>query len=207
MLRRRRCNTTSSNTTSVPTSSLGGCYVCQLPPQDGDHFFPLSSNQPHSARTVALAHDRKGPHCMARTYTWHLPTIATGRTICGGCLNEVDRVHQIICSLPECMFCPQRPPPDGDRFFQTLKHGRVNVQALLLYCSVTAYLHQQVALPPYDSYQESPWHGGFPDRHLTNFPNLGVSSAAYYCSAEVWRIGFAVCQMPEFHGQHASYVS
>ena len=32
--------------------------------------------------------------------------------------------------------------------------------------------------------------GGFPDRQLTNFPNLGVSSAAYYCSAEVWRIGF-----------------
>ena len=69
----------------------------------------------------------------------------------------------------ECVFCPQRPPPDGDRFFQTLKHGRVNVQALLLYCSVTAYLHQQVALPPYcDSYQESPWHGGFPDRHFVS---------------------------------------
>ena len=87
LLRRRRCNTTSSNTTSVPTSSLGGvASVSQLPPQDGDHFFPLSSNHvplgtysgtcPRSQGAalygtyvhVALAHDRNGPHNL-----WRLP--------------------------------------------------------------------------------------------------------------------------------------
>ena len=45
--------------------------------------------------------------------------------------------------------------------------------------------------------------GGFPDRQ-TNFPNLGYPvlriTAPQKCDASV----FAVCQMPEFNGQHAS---
>jgi hypothetical protein len=34
-------------------------------------------------KSVALAHDRKGRHFVVRTYTWHLPAIATGRAFCG----------------------------------------------------------------------------------------------------------------------------
>jgi hypothetical protein len=75
----------------------------------------------HSAAIMLLMGQQQS--CPTRHVQWHLPTIATGRTFCGGCLNEVDRViHQSMCSLPYSVACPQRPPPDGDRFFQTLKH-------------------------------------------------------------------------------------
>jgi hypothetical protein len=91
--------------------------------------------------------------------------------------------------------CPQRPPPDGDHFFQTLKHGRVSVQALLLYCSVTAYLHQQMSCHrDVTAIKNHPGMGGFPDRQ-TNFPNLGYPvlriTAPQKCDASAF---FVKCQ-------------
>ena len=206
MLRRRRCNTTSSNTTSVPTSSLGGvASVSQLPPQDGDHFFPLSSNHVPLGTYSGTCPRSQGAAFYGTYVHVACPRSQRAAQFCGGCLNEVDRV---IHQSTECVSCPRQPPPDCDHFFQTLKHGRVNVQALLLYCSVTSYLHQRMALPPYVTASKNhPGLGGFPDRHLTSFPNLGYPvlriTAPQKCDASA----FAVCQMPEFHGQHASYVS
>ena len=56
-------------------------------------------------------------------------------------------------------------------------------------------LHQQMTCyRTVTAIKNRPGMGGFPDTELTNFPNTGalgkVSSAAYYCSAEVCRIGF-----------------
>ena len=43
-------------------------------------------------------------------------------------------------------------------FFQKLKHRAHECASVLLYCSVTAYLHQRMTCYR-DSYQESSWHG------------------------------------------------
>ena len=49
----------------------------------------------------------------------------------------------------------------------------MSVQALLLYCCVTAYLHQQMSCHrAVTAIKNHPGMGGFPDRQ-TNFPNLG----------------------------------
>ena len=82
--------------------------------------------------------------------------------------------------------------------------------SVLLYCphSVTAYLHHLLTCRC-AGYQDHPGMGGFPGIELTNFPNVGgawkgISSAAYdLFRRSVDATVFAVCQMSEFHGQHA----
>jgi len=102
LLRRRRCNTTSSNTTSVPTSSLGGvASVSQLPPQDGDHFFPLSSNHVPLGTYSGTCPRSQGAAFYGTYVHVACPRSQRAAQFCGGCLNEVDRViHQSMCSLP-----------------------------------------------------------------------------------------------------------
>ena len=56
-------------------------------------------------------------------------------------------------------------------FFQKLKHRARECASVLVYCSVTAYLHQRMTCYC-GSYQESSWEA-FPGRELKNFPNVG----------------------------------
>ena len=70
---------------------------------------------------------------------------------------------------------------------------------MLLYCSVTAYLHQRDTC-----YRDkgSAWHEAFPDRELTNFPNVDGARKGIQCCVLLFRRSvtnrvFAVCQMPE----------
>ena len=67
-------------------------------------------------------------------------------------------------------------------FFQTLKHRARECASVLLYCSVTTYLHQQMtcfrAVTAIDNH---PGMGGFPDRGLTNFPNVGGARKGIKC--------------------------
>ena len=90
-------------------------------------------------------------------------------------------------------------------FFQKLKHRARECASVRLYCTVTAYLHQRMTCYRDSSYQVS----AFSDRELTNFPNVGGARKGIQCCVLLFRRSvtnrvFAVCQMPEFHGQHAS---
>ena len=92
-------------------------------------------------------------------------------------------------------------------FFQKLKHRARECASVLVYCSVTAYLHQRMTCYC-GSYQESSWEA-FPGRELKNFPNVGgalkgIQRCVLLFRRSVTNRVFAVCQMPEFHGQHAS---
>jgi hypothetical protein len=71
-------------------------------------------------------------------------------------------------------------------FFQTLKHRAREYASVILYCSVTAYLHQQMTCYC-DSSPESSWMEGFPDRELTNFPNAGGAWKGIQCCVLLFR--------------------
>jgi hypothetical protein len=68
-------------------------------------------------------------------------------------------------------------PPGGRFFFQKLKHRARECASALLYCSVTAYLHQRTDVLPRIILA---WEA-FPDRELTNFPNAGGARKGIQC--------------------------
>ena len=66
-------------------------------------------------------------------------------------------------------------------FFQKLKHRARECASVLLYDRNRIFAPKDYMLP----------YGGFPDRELTNFPNVGgYRVLQYYCSAEVRRVRF-----------------